>query len=252
MSLSRLQFLVYWISLASFFQANAQRDQGGFISPGDSLRNLLPKERIIFLPRDGFTFYEVPNGAFKGKILPGPPLALRNPAEELDTLLNSTITGASISPQLLTISSYFETSDNRFYLTFDQQQDSCVHVLGDSYRGWIPLEEILKKGFVLVSWMEFYGETKGRLIHPLEKIAPILTGPYPDAKVIEVADELYCEITSTGKCEGPYCKVNVVQYKNPYDHAKSREENLLKKYKGWLRIIDDNGRPLVGHHSNDF
>ena len=42
-----------------------QQDQGGFISPGDSLVGMLPNERIVDLPQDGFEFYEVPHGAFK-------------------------------------------------------------------------------------------------------------------------------------------------------------------------------------------
>jgi hypothetical protein len=226
-----------------------QRDQGGFITPNDSLKKLVAVEKIIYLPADGFTFYTVPNGEFKGKILPGPPL---NPpgAVEIDTAMTSTITGASIRPQLLGLETFFETTDDRYYISFSQQKDNHVLVLSDSYQGWISLDEIKRKGFNLTSWMEFYGEVKGQMIHPREKIAPILLSPYPDAQVIEVADELYSEISSTGKCEGSFCKVQVVQYKNPYDQTKTKEENVLKRYKGWLQIIDDEGRPLVAHNSH--
>ncbi|MEQ8423508.1 MAG: hypothetical protein RIA63_02285 [Cyclobacteriaceae bacterium] len=230
--------------------AVGQRDQGGFIAPGDSLSKHLPYERIIFLPQDGFTFYDVPNGDFKGKILPGPPLNSPGASFETDSLMTSTITGANIRPQALALDTYFETSDDRYHISFDQQQDEHVRVLSDSYRGWISVTEIKKKGFMLVSWMEFYGESKGNMIHPREKIAAIRLSPYPDAAIIETAEELYSEITTTGKCEGSFCKVSVVQFKNPYDPAKSKEENILKKYKGWIQVIDDEGKPLVAHNSH--
>jgi len=223
--------------------ASAQLDQGGFLAPGDSLKEFIPHERNIYLPEDGFTFYKVPNGEFKGKILPGPPL---NTSErDIDTLLTSTLMGANIRPQLLPVDTYFETSNKRYYLTFDRQQEEYVRVLSDSYLGWISLDEIKAKGFVLIYWIEFYGKSKGNQIHPIEKVAPVRISPNVDAPIIETADELYSEITTLGVCEGLFCKVKVVKYKNPYDPAKSKEENILKKYKGWVQTINEKGQPLV-------
>lgn len=223
--------------------ASAQLDQGGFLAPGDSLRKFLPLEQNIYLPEGGFTLYEVPGGEFKGKILPGPPL---NSSEtDIDTLLTSTLMTINRRPQLLSTDSYFETSENRYYLIFDRQQDEYVHVPIDNYTGWISLAEIKNKGFILISWMEFYGKSKGNMIHPVEKVAPIRANPSVDAPIIETANELYSEITTMGTCAGSFCKVKVVQYKNPYDPSKSKEENILKKYKGWIQIIDTKGQPLV-------
>lgn len=227
----------------------AQRDQGGFVVPNDTLLPTLPAGRFIYIPENGFTFFEVPHGDFKGKILPGPPLHLRSDPE-VDSMLSATITGAYIRPQLLDRDNFFETSDDRYYVSFSKQQDGYIFILDNSYQGWARVDDIIQKGFKLVYWMEFYGETKGRMIHPREKTASILVSPYADAQEIGVADELYCEIISTGKCEGPYCSVKVTQFKNPYDPAKTKEENILKKYKGWMRIIDDEGKPLVAHYSH--
>ena len=247
---SQFRSVFFGLLLITISTANAQRDQGGFLMPGDSLQKVLPVEKIIFLPEDGFTFYTVPNGEFKGKILPGPPLNPTGDVLDLDTLLTSTITGTRIRPQLLSIDTYFETSDDRYHMTFDLQQNEHVRVLSNEFQGWISLEEIKSKGFILTSWMEFYGEKKGNMIHPREKIAPIRLSPYVDAPVIETADELYSEISTLGICEGLFCKVQVIQFKNPYDPSKSKEENILKRYKGWLQIIDENGQPLVAHNAH--
>lgn len=233
------------LAIASF----GQRDQGGFIVPGDSLQQISPAERHIFIPENGFTFFEVPNGDFKGKILPGPPLHLRSDPG-IDTLLSATITGAYIRPQLLERDNFFKTLDDCYYVSFSKQQDDHLLILENGFEGWVPMKDITKKGYKLIYWMEFYGETKGRMIHPREKTAPILMSPYPDAQEVGTADELYCEIISTGKCEGSYCSVKITQFKNPYDPSKTKEENTLKKYKGWMRIIDDDGRPLVAHYSH--
>lgn len=244
----RFQRAFCGLLLCAIAPAAAQRDQGGFLAPGDSLKKTLSYERIIFLPQDGFAFYEVPNGDFKGKILPGPPLNPSGSVLDMDTLLTSTITGASIRPQLLSIDTYFKTSDGKYYLTFDRQQDAYVRVLNDAYQGWMSIDEIKSKGFVLTSWLDFYGAEKGNMIHPIEKVAAIRTSPLADAPIIETADELYSEITTIGVCEGLFCKVKVVQYKNPYDPTKTKEENILKTYKGWLQIIDVEGQPLVAHN----
>ncbi|MGE0587495.1 MAG: hypothetical protein AB7O48_02910 [Cyclobacteriaceae bacterium] len=228
--------------------AQAQRDQGGFIVPNDTLQLSLPTQRYIYIPENGFTFFEVPDGDFKGKILPGPPLHLRSDPE-VDSTLSATITGAYIRPQLLDRDNFFETSEDRYYVSFSKQQDGYIQILEHGYQGWARVDDIIQKGFKLVYWMEFYGETRGRMIHPREKTASILMSPYADAQEIGVADELYCEIISTGKCEGSYCSVKITQFKNPYDPEKTKEENILKKYKGWMRIIDDEGKPLVAHYS---
>lgn len=229
----------------------SQEDQGGYVAPGDSVFNSLRHEKIFYLPQDGFSFYEVPNGDFKGKILPGPPLELINSDPEIDTLLSATLVGTSFRPQLLSINHFFQTSDERYHLTFNQKENDHILVSIESFQGWISVEEITRKGFELVTWMEFYGKSKGRMIHPVDKLAPIRLLPSSDAKIIETADELYSEISSTGKCEGPYGFVHITQYRNPYDATKSREENIVKKYKGWIQIIDESGNPLVAHNSQN-
>ena len=232
--------------LAIFFgfaaMAHAQVDQGGFLAPGDSLRGHLPHAKNIYLPAGGFTLLDMPKGNFKGKVLPGPPLGT---GPGTDTLLATTLMGTNIRPRLLTADGYFETMDERYYLAFDQQQEGYVRVLGDSYPGWISLDEIRDKGFVLIYWLDYYGKAPGNMIHPLEKVASIRMGPGMGSPIIEVADELYSEITTLGSCEGLFCRVKVVQYNNPYDPEKTKEENVLKKYRGWIQVIDGQGKPLV-------
>lgn len=246
----KFQHAFLGLFLCASVPISAQSDQGGFLSPGDSVQKILPYERIIFLPNDGFSFYTVPNGEFKGKILPGPPLNHQGTLSAVDSLLTSTITGVQIRPQLLSLDNYFETSDNRYHLSFDRQQDGFVRVMRDGYQGWISLEEIKEKGFVLTSWMEFYGASKGNKIHPREKLAVVRAAPHESAAIIETADELYSEITTMGICQSSFCKVKVVQFKNPYDLTKSKEENIIKSYKGWIQIIDKDGQPLVAHNSH--
>ncbi|MBX2943876.1 MAG: hypothetical protein KF860_16190 [Cyclobacteriaceae bacterium] len=239
------QFLSIFLGLLSLviLPATAQLVQGGFLAPGDSLKKLFPHERNIYLPGGGFTFYEGAHGEFKGKILPGPPL--NSLESDIDTLLTSTLMGVNIRPQLLSIDTYFETSNERYYLTFDRQQEGYVRVLSDSYPGWVSLDEIRTKGFILISWVDFYGKSKGNQIHPIDKVAPVRMSPNTKASIIETADELYSEITTLGTCNGSFCKVEVVRYNNPYDPTKPKEKNISKKYKGWIQIIDEMGQPLV-------
>jgi len=245
----RLHFPVFGVFLLTLTlsPAIAQFNQGGYIAPGDSLMKFITDNHRIFLPEDGFNLFDVPNGNFKGKILPGPPLYFDGPYLEIDTMLTSTFVGITNEPKLLSTDYYFNTISEQYYLAFDQLQDNYLRVFSDNYRGWISLDEIKAKGYEIISWMKFYGATKGMLIHPREKLAPILVGPTQNAAIIETADELYSEITLLGKCQGIFCMVNVVQYRNPYDPTKTKEQNILKKYRGWIQIIDAEGKPLVAH-----
>lgn len=243
--------LLMVIAITTAPMAFSQLDQGGYISPGDSVVKSMRDNRIIYLPQGGFSFYEVPNGAFKGKILPGPPLNIDGNETEFDSLITSTITGTSIRPQVIPIANYFQTTHERYYLAYEKRIDDFVLVLGDSFQGWISIEEITKKGFELTSWMDFYGKSKGLMIHPVEKLATIRMLPASTAKAIATANELYSEISLTGKCKGSFCLVQVTQYKNPYDPAQSKEKNILKKYKGWIQVVDEDGQPLVAHNTQD-
>lgn len=227
--------------------ASGQQDQGGFLAPGDSLSKIIPEKHLIFLPEDGFTFYTSPAGDFKGKIMPGPPLEMRGDPE-IDTLLVATLAGNQMNTKLLPADFFFETSDSCYYLSYNQQREDHFLVDNGQFQGWLSIEEVRKKGFKPVSWMQFYGESKGRMIHSREKTVAIRSAADDNAPVVNTADELYSEITSTGKCLNLYCQVKIVEYKNPYDPSKSKEENVLKKYKGWIKIIDDDGRPLVAHN----
>jgi hypothetical protein len=228
--------------------ASAQ-EPAGFIAPSDTLAMRLPDSRVVYLPGNGFTLFKTPGGEFLGKILPGPPIDNED-RKTTDSLLASTLTGAGIRSQLLPVETYFETEDSCFHVAFNKRENNHVRVSIDGIYGWISLEEIQASGFVLISWMDFYGRTKGKKIHARSKIAPIRKSPSPAAEVIETAEELYSEITSTGKCEGRFCLASVIQFKNPYDTTLTKEENIVKKYKGWIQIVDENGSPLVAHNAN--
>lgn len=242
------RFYLAFFTFSFSVGAIAQQEQSGFLKPADSLSKKLPTENIIYLPKDGFSFYEFPYSSFKGKILPGPPIEVEIETAT-DSLLKSTITGVAIRPHLVSIDNYFEASNSTYHLMFDQLKDDHVLVFGDSYHGWISTQEISEKGFTLVTWMDYYGKSKGLSIHPINRIASIYQYPNAEAKVIGTADELYSEITTTGKYESTFCFVKVIQYRNPYDPEKSREENTVRKYKGWVQIIDEEGKPLVAQNS---
>lgn len=241
----RLVFILFLTLSAQLLLG--QEDQGGFLTPADSLGQVLPKKNIIYLPSEGFSFYESPLGDFKGKILPGPPLQQKEDGT-VDTLLMATLVGNQIRSTVLYPEAFFESTDSCFHLAFSQQRDDFLFINSDQFQGWISLDEVRKKGFKIISWMHFYGESKGRMIHPREKTIAVKSVASDKAALVDTADELYSEITSTGKCENNYCFVKIVEYKNPYDPTKPKEENILKKYKGWIKIIDEEGKPLVAHN----
>lgn len=256
------RYFLYAVLLCSVYSlARAQHDQGGYIAPSDSLRATYPLTRVIFLPSDGFTFFQTPNGEFAGRITPGFPRnapGAHAPIPPEDSLLYASISRAKIRPTYLDLSFFFETSDDRFFIPFTQRRDGYVQIEQGAMAAWIAISDIEKAHFRLVSWMEFYGKEGTLVVPPPQTKRTLRRGPYADAEAIVDIEENYFEVRvitydaeSTTCCEGSFCYVRATRYKVPpclgggYDAS-----NIVGVYEGWLQCIDDKGQRLVHHNAH--
>ncbi|WP_375561086.1 hypothetical protein ACE193_00605 [Bernardetia sp. OM2101] len=237
----------------------AQYNQGGFIVPNDSIKKDYPYENSIFLPKEGITYYDAPNGSFLGKIRMGKPL-LSQHENKTDSLLSSTISGTVLRPTLLDFENYFETFDDCFYLKFSEQKEGFIKIVNGNYgktpksAAWVSVDSLEKHNFKLNYWLDFYG-SEGMIIHPKEKTHVIHENPYLDAPIIETIneDEYVVQIISFDEgttTEGLFAKVKVIKYKiHPCYGGDTSKKNIIKEFEGWIQIIDQKGKSLVAHNS---
>jgi hypothetical protein len=225
----------------------AQQDQGGFLSPNDSVRRLHPSENTLLLPKTGFILYDAPNGNYAGKIALGfPPNApgTMSPTA-VDSSFASYFAPFNSRPFAISINDYFETSDDCFHLSFKAQRDGFVQTNGGL---WIAVSQILESGFKLVYWMDFY--TSGnKLLEPrAEKKLVLRESPYTDAKIILEIDNYYFFISIDPETEGYFAQAKVYQvHVHPCNDGALEGDNILQIYSGWIQIIDEAGQPMIEH-----
>lgn len=252
---------VFITCLTFFFQGKAQTNLSGFIAPADSLARMLQGENILYLPEDGFTLYGNPAKSDSiGKIIPlvANQKALKPP--KFRDLTQATIYLKGNKPNIISGYNYtFKTYDDCLHLHFSYYQNGFVKVL-DNYGTspfWISEDEVTTKGFKLTHWIDFYG-TVGMYIttYPNSTIS-LLKSPFNDSDTLTEIDENHFEVkikyfdeSEAVCCEGLFCYVEATQYKvHPCFGGTYDKENIVQKLKGWIKVIDEQGKRLIMHNS---
>ncbi|MEQ9300976.1 MAG: hypothetical protein RIF33_20545 [Cyclobacteriaceae bacterium] len=257
--LKNKNFVTLILSLLGPLTMMAQADQGGFIIPGDSIKVRLPIQRNVYIPLEGFTLYDGPNGDFSGRILAGSPQnspGTSAPVPDHLKNMQASITGIARRPEALDLSFFFETYDDCYYIRFDRKESGFVRVLGDATEDWLSITDIERSGFKLVSWIDFYGEIGRMVVPPHNASLPLRASPYADAEILLEIDENHFEVEvipfeEGQSCEGSFCYVRVTQFKlHPCYGGEYDADNIVKERTGWLQFIDEDGARLVFHNSH--
>jgi len=244
------KYIYLVLGLCSLHTLYAQTNQSGFLAPLSSKD--YASKNTVYIPKEGFILYNKPQGEYTGRISKGMPHGnTAATASELD----ATIAWRGIRPQHLDISYFFKTSDDCFYIPFDRQEKGFVQIMDSPYPAWISVADIQKAGFKLVSWMDFYGTPEKMLTIPAGTTLPLRSSPYSDAhKILDLDDEHFTirvipfEKQPEICCEGLFCYVEVIQYKqNPCKNRDYSKKNQVKIVRGWLKIIDETGKRLIIH-----
>lgn len=236
------------------YLVGAQSDQGGFLEPVDTTK--FPSTNVIYLPQEGLVFYSKPNGEYAGRISQSLPPYIQIPPGQPKSLY-ATIQWRSIRPTLLDLSYFFKTYDERFHIQFDKLESGYIRIVNTKNEAWVSVEDIKKWGFKITTWMDFYGAPDRSITIPAGKKLPLRLSPYNDAEIIANVDDEHFTIkiipfdnTVKSCCEGLFCYVEVIQYKeNPCKKGDYSEKNVIKTYKAWLKIIDESGDKIVMHNS---
>lgn len=197
---------------------------------------------LLMLPIDSaihINLYNTPNGEFAGtlgteKSYDG--MYFRNVWREAGGI-------SLIIPDEALLEYEYEISG---FIVYEKQQDFIQILFPKGERiAWVSISELEKKGASYQSWMTFMTQTN-RTFFTLEYGMNVRKKPSVRGERIFTVKGDQFEITPTGKTKGLWAEVIIKEYDSEYCEGN---HNLLKEYRGWLKILDDKGFPNLWYYT---
>lgn len=229
-----------FVFIAGF--AQAQNFPNGLILPSNENDSDVC---CVYVPQEGLTVYDGPNGKNIGKITRNVEVNTGNQAPYRVFFLNniSNETGA-IDLSLLEQIGY-----DVWCMRYFKRQNGYVRVLDDSVGYWLSEQEINRSGFEVVEWQKFLIDHEGLLLGYYAKPSSGLNlreKPTTRSKVIKKLEGELFEISPTNENIGLWTKVKVKKYKeHPCESSLSETEIVEYELEGWIKMVDDDGLPNV-------
>lgn len=119
--------------------------------------------------------------------------------------------------------------------------------LNSSSKGyWLKIEELEYYGFKVTSYLDFMVEKKPTLFPGAMGInLNFRSAATTRSKVYATLNSDKFFVTPTGKTEGNWAEVEVVEYTNSYCEVSEVDENVVNRWTGWIKILDDKGHPNI-------
>ncbi len=227
--------------LTSHMLAYGQELQHGLIMP-----EKIETEGIccIFTPPEGFTVYERPGGEKTGTLT-------RNISEREGFESFFEIYFVDVNTQKateITVDHFREVGYRKWALTYFERRNGFVRIIDRQYNYWLSEREIANKGFQLMEWQDFVAENP-TFLQGFFAISPGLNlreSPTTESEIIEVLKGVRNRIDPTDEHSGLWTKVEVTIFKeDPCNTHLSKEKNIEQELEGWIKIVDDSGKPNV-------
>ncbi|MEO4005489.1 SH3 domain-containing protein [Flavobacterium sp. CAU 1735] len=215
--------------------------EAGLILPVvDSLRES-EQYCCVVSPESGFTVYDKPGGKAIG-------ILKREINKDDDQSPYGLYFISEKGKQLIETEEYKEIGYDLFAINYNDKITGYVRVLDSRRSYWLHMDEINRKGFKTVSWMEHLLKERTTVLgyYANEPGLKLRKEPNSNSEVIRTIRGDLLEIKLSEKVSGQWCKVNITKYKeHPCDTELSESENTVEQTEGWLKIIDDNGEPNI-------
>lgn len=227
--------------LLSSQSSQAQELQNGLILPKAENTKVTC---CIFVPQQGFTVYNEPNGISRGKITGRIP----NNANAKEIFNIYFIANGNQNPLPIATNYLQEVDYETWALTYVERKNGFVRVLNKETAYWLSEVEIAEQGFKITEWQQFLMEKSGSVLGYYAKKPGlnIRTAPMvAKNKIMTLYGDLH-EITLTDEYKGLWNKVTVIIRKeHPCNSSLPEEENITEELEGWVKLIDDSGTPNV-------
>jgi hypothetical protein len=151
----------------------------------------------------------------------------------------------------LTTENLHHLSDDTYVMRYYKRKNQFLLLFDlNNIQYWANIEDIVNQDFRIVGWKDYFIENRANPCYANDDNIVLRESPYDDAKIlVKITDDRH-QILITGfeegYCEGQWCKVTIIQFKeNPCRENIPEEQNIIKKTEGWIKLIDDNGFPTV-------
>jgi len=233
--------------LFSFNLAFGQVIQSGIILPDQR-----DEEEIccIYVPEDGFTVYNQPNGEITGHLT-------GDVKQNLGDQYNYQIFFVDDSTKRETqidLENLQEIAYEIWALTYSTRINGFVKLKleHDGQDLWLKESDIDKVGFEIVDWQTFLSNNVENLLgyYANDPGLNLREKPTTDSKIIKTLKGDTHQILPTKEHKRLWTKVKVIIYKeHPCRANVTEEDNIMQELEGWVKIIDDNGQPNVWYYS---
>ena len=149
------------------------------------------------------------------------------------------------------MSNFKEIGYEVWTLTYFDRVDGFLRIIDDNHNYWLDENEIFQKGFKIETWQNFLLENSGELLgfYANEPGLYVRESPDKNSKIIVFLQGDLFEITPIAECIDGWNKVNVKKYRgHPCESNYNDPEIIELELNGWIKIVDDNGRPNVWYY----
>lgn len=230
-SFFKLLVLCFNISLV-----NAQTVNTGLIVPKNKDDMFSAKYCCVLSPATGFRVFDNPNGAIIGNLKKG---------KDTYSMYFST------TNKKTKFEDYQEVGYEISALKFIKRDNNFVKLSGKN-NYWLSEDEIKKSNFITMDWMSFMIRSSPDVLgyYANEPGLKVRKTPDVNGEILgSVRGELF-EIKLTNKTNGNWCYVKITKYKeHPCQTELDDSKNIESKMEGWIKVLDDNGKPNLWNYT---
>lgn len=226
-------------------QVSGQVLQNGLIMPKQTEREGIC---CVYAPEKGFSVYNKPGGEKIG-------ILTRNIDQNYggeSYYQIYLVDGKTKKASQIELDNFQEIGYQIWAITYFERRSGFVRIINGKYNYWLNEREIDKQGFKLTEWQDFLSENTGYLMGYYAKTPGLnlREGPDTDSKIIRALRGVTNQIMPTREHTGPWTKVKVIIHKeNPCRTNLAEDNNIQQELEGWIKIVDDNGRPNVWYNA---
>lgn len=129
---------------------------------------------------------------------------------------------------------------------YSQIDDEFVKILDNTCQSnvWVKVSDLRAAGFYPQSWQDHLTTYKTEYF-AIENNKLMLWGSHKKERSLltKIEDRTFA-IRLTGEIEDGYCKAIVIKYDSELKH----ERKEIKRWMGWLKVINDKGHPLIWYY----
>jgi hypothetical protein len=222
-----------------------QTFQNGLILPD---KNENEEICCIYSPKEGFEIYDGPNGELIGRLTRN---VTQNTGDQSFYRIYF-VDYLTKTEQLIGLENFQEIGYEVWAITYKQINDDFVNLNIKNKNYWLKITDLQKVGFTLTNWQTFLSNNIDNLLgfYANDPGLNLREQPNLNSRIIRTLKGDINQISPTKEHSGHWTKVKVIFSKeHPCGTDLTEKENIIEELEGWIKIVDDEGKPNVWYYS---